>query len=79
MATNVSLLGSAGGTVTLPISSANNAAVAQTALQGISDAISAGTLGEVYESASGVPPPTPPAKGSAPPGQPPPPLDTGKS
>jgi hypothetical protein len=61
VATNVSLLGPSGGTITLPISSASNAAVAQTALQGISDAVTAGTLNEVYETASGVPAPTQPS------------------
>ena len=44
MAINVTVLGAADGTVTIPITSAANAAVAQTALYGISMAVTAGTL-----------------------------------
>jgi hypothetical protein len=44
LAINVTVLGAADGTITIPITSAANAAVAQTALSGISMAVAAGTL-----------------------------------
>ena len=53
MATNVTVLGAADGTVTIPITSAANATVAQTALYGISMAVSAGTLTEVDPATTG--------------------------
>jgi hypothetical protein len=54
LATNVTVLGSAGeGTITIPITSAANAAVAQTALSGISMAVAAGTLTQVDATGAG--------------------------
>ena len=53
MATNVTVLGAADGTVTIPVTSAANAAVAQTALAGISLAVAAGTQSQVLVSDSG--------------------------
>ena len=58
---NVSLLGSAGNTITLPITSADNAAVAQTALAGINDAISNGTPTEVVQTSADLPATTQPS------------------
>jgi hypothetical protein len=58
---NVSLLGSGGGTVTVPITSADNATVAQTALIGINNAIVAGTLTEVVQTTAGLPTATQPS------------------
>ena len=58
---NVSLLGSAGGAITLPIMSANNAEVAQTALTAISGAIAAGSLTEVEQTTAVLAPTAQPA------------------
>jgi len=53
LVTNVTVLGAANGTVTIPITSAANAAVAQTALTGISMAVAAGTLMQVDPTGAG--------------------------
>ena len=58
---NVSLIGPVGGTVTVPFTSANNAAVAQSALAGINDAIAAGTLAEVAQTSADLPSATVPS------------------
>ena len=58
---NVSLLGSGGGTITVPVTSANNAAVAQSALAGINDAIAAGTLTEMVQTSADLPAATAPS------------------
>ena len=57
LVTNVTVLGAANGTVTIPITSATNAAVAQTALTGISMAVAAGTLVQVDPTGAGSLPP----------------------
>jgi hypothetical protein len=53
---NVSLLGAVGGTITMPMTSANNAAVAQSALAGINDAVTSGTLTEVVQTGADLAP-----------------------
>jgi hypothetical protein len=58
---NVSLLGSAGGTITLPITSANNAVVAQKALLSINGAVAAGSLTEIVQATAVLAPVTEPS------------------
>ncbi len=58
---NVSLFGSAGGTITVPFTSVSNAVVAQTALAGINDAIAAGSLTEVVQTGGDLPAATQPS------------------